>query len=469
MTESMLYRKKAAAWGIGGVAGFALLGLGQIVSLIGSGMTCFAQSIWVYTDMGGSITNLTVLSVLAQVPGLAISLFAGVLVDRWDRRWIMIVCNGVAALATLWLRSLVMADNFQIWHMYVVIVILSIVNHFQWPAFFATIPLVVSKQNLGSANGVVQLARSFSQTAAPFIAGVVVTLFSIQGVILFDMASYIFALATLLMVRIPNPPRRAPLAKLDRQAFLRELKEGWRYIVDRSGLSSLVVYSSASNFLVGITGILMMPMALAVVSAKTYGALISISGISMMLGSLVMTFWGGPKRRMYGVLFFMLLQCLAMMLGGFRPSIELYLVASTVFYLAVPISSSCVAVIWQSKVSLDLQGRVFAVAGLFSTAAFQLGVLVSGPLADHVFEPLLMPGGALAGSVGRLIGVGAGRGIGLIFILLGAMGVAITLVGLFYPRLRRLDTEVPDAIDAAEIVPAQKRKPAMHTTFFTEG
>src|SRR3972149_4986263 len=107
MRQSMLYRKKAKSWGIGGLLGFSLLSFGQFVSLIGSGMTCFAQSIWVYTQQGGSIVNLTMLAVFAQLPGVLISPIAGVLIDRWDRRWVMIVCNAVAALATLTLQILI--------------------------------------------------------------------------------------------------------------------------------------------------------------------------------------------------------------------------------------------------------------------------------------------------------------------------------------------------------------------------
>src|SRR5512140_1744609 len=133
MTQSMLYRKKSPTWGIGGLFGFSLLSVGQVVSLIGSGMTCFAQAIWIYTDRGGSIVNLTLLAVLAQLPGVLISPIAGVLIDRWDRRWVMIISNAVAALATLALRTLIVTHSFQIWHIYIITCVIAIANHFQWP------------------------------------------------------------------------------------------------------------------------------------------------------------------------------------------------------------------------------------------------------------------------------------------------------------------------------------------------
>jgi MFS family permease len=445
MAHAVLYRRKPGVFRIEGTPGFLLLSLGQIVSLIGSGMTCFAQSIWIYTDLGGSITNLTAIAVLAQLPGVIISPIAGVLVDRWDRRWVMIVSNAVAALATLALRTLIVTHTFQIWHIYVIVIVLSIANHFQWPAFFATIPLVVPKQHLGSANGLVQTARALGQIAAPFMAGVVVTLFKIQGVILFDMISYLVAFVTLLIVRIPRPPL-TDTARLIQGSLKRELVYGWKYLVDRPGLLGLLLLFSASSFLIGVVSLLLMPMALSTISATTYGALASIGGISMILSGLMVSVWGVPKRRVYAVLGLMVVQGVAIMLGGLRPSVGLYLGASVVFYFAVPVIGACSEVIWQSKTALDVQGRVLAASWMASVAATQLGFLIAGPLADYVFEPLLAVGGPLAGSVGLLIGTGRGRGIGFMFIIFGALYIVVTAMGYLSSRLRRVDEELPDAI-----------------------
>ncbi len=450
MQQSMLYRKKAKSWGIGGLPGFSLLSVGQIVSLIGSGMTCFAQSIWIYTQQGGSIVNLTMLAVFAQLPGVLISPIAGVLVDRWDRRWVMIVSNAVAALATLTLQVLIVTHTFQIWHIYVITVVLSIANHFQWPAFFATIPLVVPKKNLGSANGLVQVARAIGQVGAPFMAGIAVTLFSIQGVIFFDMVSYTIAFITLLVVAIPRPPVIAATTAV-RASFKREFVSGWNYLFERPGLFRLLQLFAVSNFLMGVVSILLMPMALSAISAREYGALASAGGVCMLVSGLAVTVWGVPKRRVLAVLGLMVVQGLAAMLGGLLPSVGLWLVASAIFFFAMPISSACSEVIWQSKVAPQFQGRVLAATWMVTIGSTQLGYLVSGPLAQYIFEPLMVTDGLLASSVGALIGTGAGRGIGLMFIVFGGLSIVITVLSYFSRRLRNVEVELPDEIDNVSV------------------
>lgn len=447
MSQSMLYRKKAPGWGIGGLFGFSLLSVGQIVSLVGSGMTCFAQSIWIYTDQGGSIVNLTVLAVLAQLPGVLISPIAGVLVDRWDRRWIMIISNAVAALATLALRALIVTDTFEIWHIYIITCVISIANHFQWPAFFATIPLVVPKKNLGPANGLVQVARSLGMVAAPFMAGIMVTLFSIQGVILFDMVSYTIAFLTLLIVRIPRPPL-STTPKTNENAFKNELIYGWKYLLERPGLVRVTWLFSASAFLMSVVSILMLPMALNTITASEYGSLASIGGVCMLLSGLAVTIWGIPKNRVQTMLAMMLLQGVAIVISGLQPSMGLWLMSFSLFFFAAPILNTCSEVIWQSKVAPHVQGRVLAATWMASVIAGQLGFLVGGPLAQYVFEPLMLANGQLANSVGALIGTGAGRGIGLMFIIFGVVFLITTVVlGYFSRRLQNLDAELPDEID----------------------
>lgn len=459
MTQSILYQKSKKTRYVGpqGMKGFFIIWLGQIFSLIGSGMTCFAQSVWVYTDLGGSITNLTALAVFAQLPGLVVSPIAGALVDRWDRRWVMIISDAVAAIATMTLRTLIVTESFQLWHIYAIVIVISIANHFQWPAYFATISLMVPRDNLGSANGLVQMGRSLGQIAAPFMAGVAVTLFRIQGVILFDMLSYLFALCTLLIVRIPKPPVAQTNLAVKR-SLKREILYGWKYLLDRPGLTGLLALFSASNFLLGVTGLLLMPMALSVTTATVYGSLLSVGGISMLVGSLVMGVWGGPKRRVYGVLGFMLLQGLGIMLVGLRPSVPLFFGASLLFYFSTPIVNACGGAIWQSKVAPEVQGRVLAASGMVSTGSLELAYLIAGPLADHIFEPLMAVGGPLAGSIGRIIGVGTGRGIGLMFLLFGGLCLVVAVVGYLYPRLRRLDSELPDV--AFEAMPVGLEKVA---------
>jgi len=444
MAQPTVYKDQAQHLAPHGMRNFTLIWLGQVVSLLGSGMFCLAQSIWVYTDLGGTITHLALISLCARLPGLLISPLAGALVDRWDRRWVMIVSDSVAALGTLSLRILIVTDSYELWHLFVITAVLSIANQFQWPAYFATVSLMVPKQQLGYANGLIQIGQSLVGVAAPFLAGVAVTLFKIQGVILFDLSTYLFALSMLLIIPIPKPPT-TPAGAAGRGSLVREIIHGWKYLIARHGLLSLLVFFSISNLFFNTAGFLVIPLALSFTHATVLGSAMAIGGVGMLVGSLVMTVWGGPKRRIYGVLGFMLIQGAAITVAGLRASVPLLFGAYGLFAFTVPFINACSGMIWQSKVAPDVQGRVLAASSTISNITPSLALVFAGPLADF-FETLLAESGSWAPSVGQIIGTGPGRGIGFMFIIMGILSTLVTLGGYLYPRIRLLDKELPDVI-----------------------
>jgi hypothetical protein len=185
-------------------------------------------------------------------------------------------------------------------------------------------------------------------------------------------------------------------------------------------------------------------MVLGFSDAVTLGRIWSAGGVGMLVGSLLITAWGGPRRRVLGVLGFILLQGVFCAVGALRPHATL--VAAAVFgaFFTVPMAGTCSQTIWQSKVPPDVQGRVFSVRVTIAQATIPLAHIVAGPLCDAVFTPLMLPGGALAGSVGRLLGTGPGRGAALLFVVLGAVTVLAAVVGYLHPRLRRVEDELPD-------------------------
>jgi MFS family permease len=435
---------------LAGATGFYFLWFGQMISLIGSGMTCFAQSIYVYTDMGGSITNLMLLAVMAQLPGIIISPFAGYLVDKWDRRKVMILGDTVAALATLTLRILVVSKGFAIWHMYVIVVVISVANHFQWPAYFATVPLMVGKEKLGRANGMVQAGRSVGLIAAPALAGWAVTQFSLKGVIMFDLGSFLFALITILIIRIPKVPKAEPeidskTGEIKKFSFLGEALYGFRYLWEKRGMFYLLILFCIDNFIFAAAGIILLPMALSLGSATMFGTLMSVGGVAALTGGIIMGAWGGPKRRVYGVIGFMLLQSLGLMIIGIRPSIVSLFIGYITIQISLPFVNACAGIIWQIKVPLHIQGRVIAVSSMVTTLGLEVGYISSGPMADFIFIPLMAVGGPLAGALGPLFGTGTMGATGLMYVTLGLLCFGVALAFFANPRLRNLDTEIPDA------------------------
>jgi DHA3 family macrolide efflux protein-like MFS transporter len=188
------------------------------------------------------------------------------------------------------------------------------------------------------------------------------------------------------------------------------------------------------------------PMILGFTSADVLGIIISVAGGGMLVGSLVMGAWGGPKRRIGGVLYFELLSGLCFLLIGLRPSAWPIAIGAFGAHLTIAIVYGSNQAIWQSKVPPDVQGRVFATQQMIARSSTPLAYLVAGPLADKLFEPLLAVDGPLAGSIGGIIGIGPGRGVGLLFIVMGILKIAVTLGGYLYPRIRLVEDELPDAI-----------------------
>jgi MFS family permease len=423
---------------------FALIWLGQLVSLTGSGLTSFALGVWVYQSTG-SITQYALISFFTYLPTVVLSPVAGVLVDRWDRRWVMMLGDAGAGLSTLALLLLLVTGRLEIWHIYLATTINSIGSFLQRLAYYASTTLLVPKKHFGRSSGMIQLGRAAAKVATPVLAAWLVLMIDIQGVILIDVATFIFALFTLQIVRVPKPETSAAGQK-GRDSFLSEATFGWTYVKARPGLLGLSLFFAALNLAVDMAIVLITPLVLSFADVSTLGAILSAGGIGMLCGGAVMSIWGGPKRRINGVYGFVLLGGIAWLLGGLQPSALLVAVAVFTVFFSTQIVSGCAHAIWQSKVAPDLQGRVFSVRPVLAYPTTCIAYLLAGPLADYVFEPLLAKGGPLAGSIGQIIGTGPGRGIGLLYIVAGIFVALITIIAYSYPRLRLVEDELPDAV-----------------------
>lgn len=444
MTQSVIQR---------GFKSFLLIWFGQLISLTGSGLTGFALGVWVYQHTG-SVTQFALISLFSTLPGIVFSPVAGALVDRWDRRWAMILSDSGAGLCTLSIALLLLVGRLEVWHIYIAMTFSSTFSAFQWPAYSAATTLLVPKEQLGRASGLVQLSEAVSQIASPLLAGTLVGVIQVQGIILIDFATFLFAVITLLIVRVPKPEITAE-GKAGQGSLLREAAYGWTYILARHGLLGILLFFAVTNFTSGIVGVLFTPLVLNFSTPAILGMLLSIGGLGFLAGSLTMSTWGGPKLRVGGILSFSVLQGMALFAAGFPPNVAIIGVAAFLFFFSIPIINGCSQAIWQSKTAPDVQGRVFAVRRMIAWSSLPLAYLISGPLADRVFEPLLAEGGLLANSVGQVIGVGTGRGIGFLFMVLGAITLLATVASYLYPPLRKVEAELPDAIpDQASVTSA---------------
>jgi DHA3 family macrolide efflux protein-like MFS transporter len=419
---------------------FYLLLVGGAISRIGTHLTAFALGVWVYQKTG-SITAYSSIVLSCLLPGIAVSPLAGVLTDRWDRRLSLLVAHaggGVCALA------MALAYRAGALTLGLVVPLLMAKAAFETmikPAFGACVAALVPRDRLDRANGLVQLGDGVSQFAAPALAGILLLAVGLGGIFLIDLATFVYAVVVLVLVRVPRP--EAPTAaRRSARSLLHDAAAGVVYLRDKPGLVGLLVVGALVSFSVGTIQLLFTPLVLTFANARVLGLIDSIGGIGLAAGSGVLMLWGGPRNRIAGLLWFIGLQGAIMLIVVAKPSSLLAGVGSFGVLATVPFIAGSSQTIWQRIVPLELQGRVFALRTMVGQAVYTLASVGAGPIANGLFEPWMSRTGALSGALGPLLGVGPGRGVALLIATLGLVVVATAALAWLYPPLRTLGAEV---------------------------
>ncbi|HEX6292698.1 MAG TPA: MFS transporter [Herpetosiphonaceae bacterium] len=432
---------------------FSIIWFGQAVSMFGNALTNFALGVWAY-QRTGSVTLFALITLAGVLPSILISPMAGVYVDRWDRRKVLVATDCGAAVLSLLLAGLLWTDQLMIWHIYIMVAIRSVMRAFQLPAYTASTTMLMPKEHLTRANGMIQFGGAAAQIVAPLLAGFLILTIDLQGIVLIDFITFLVAIASLLLVQIPNP---ASSGSAQKRSVLREAGYGWNYITGRAGLLSMLIFFAIVNFAFGMAQVLFTPLILKFSTTPVLGTIGSLGGAGLLVGSLVLSTTGGPKRRIHGILGLGLFFGFSLLLAGLQASPVLIGIASFTCMFCIPFINGCSQAIWQMKVPAEVQGRVFATRLMISWSCAPLAYVLAGPLSDQVFEPLMANDGALAGSIGAIIGSGPGRGVGLLFVLIGMIAMLTAAGGYLYRPLRRVEQDLPDAIadkKPAEAAPA---------------
>ncbi|RKG71253.1 MFS transporter [Corallococcus sp. CA054B] len=428
---------------------FSLIWLGQLVSSLGTGLTQFSVGVFVYQN-SDSVTEYSLASFFGFLPMMLLAPLAGSLVDRRNRQRVMLLAD-LGAIATVMLMwGLVTADrsglwSLRSWHFYLPLAMGSACSTFRTLAFSASTALLIPKQHLGRANGLIELAIGAGQLLSPVLAGVLVVKIGLEGVLLINISTYLCALGALLCVLIPQPPLDED-ARRGRPPLRTDIVLGWRFIRERPGLLGLLAFSSAVNLFTVLVTVLITPLVLSFASPSTLGWVVTCAGSGMLFGGVTMGVWGGPKRRVLGLLGANLVAGMALWAAAMPASVFLFAGAAFVFMFTSPVATGSSQAIWQTKVPPAIQGRVFATRRMLALAAPPLAALLAGPLADRVFDPWMARDGLLADSVGRLLGTGPGRGIALLYVILGLLLVVSVLAACLSPRIRAVEDELPDAL-----------------------
>jgi MFS family permease len=424
---------------------FSIVWIGQAVSLLGTSMSAFALTIWAY-QMTGKATSLALVGFFHMTPLLIFSPIAGVIVDRSNRKLMMMLSDVASGLASIGILVLYLTGNLQIWHLYIASAITGTFQTFQWPAYSAAITMIVPKQHYARAHALNELAGNSSGIFAPLLAGALLPLIGLGGILSIDIVTFVVAVGTLLIVHIPQPEATAE-GQASRGSILKEAAYGFRYIFQRASLLGLQLVFMVGNFFATLAFTLLAPMILARTgnNALIFASVETAGAIGGVIGGLAMSAWGGPKRRVDGVLSGWTLSGLfGATLIGLGRGLPLWAAGNFISAFLIPLINSSNQAIWQAKVVPDLQGRVFATRRLIAWFVTPIATLLAGPLADNVFGPAMNGDTPMSAAFGWLVGTGPGAGMSLIIVF---CGLAMSLVGLggYGVRVvRQAETLLPD-------------------------
>jgi MFS family permease len=421
---------------------FRIIWLGQLFYLIGISMTSFALNISVFRQTG-SATQFALLMLTCTIPPIIISPVAGTLVDKWDRRMTMIIAHIIIGVLTLSLLIIATIGQIEIWQIYLINIFASIIGTFSNPAYKAAITSLVPPEDLSRASGMVQLSIGIQQIVGPLIAGAILDVIHLEGILTIDFLGLLIALTTLISVKFGEKIHQTEENNYQPSiSFLwRDVTDGWTYLIKCPGLTSLVIILTVYQFSIGFVTVLFYPLALSLTTPSELGKIVFLSGIGMILGSLLMSSWKYQWQNLITtILIAMSLSGMAIAIGGSRPSLLQMYIGTILFFFNTPFINGMIQILFQTRVAENLQGRVFSLTGAISSAATPLASIVAAPLSDYVFEPLMGFDGTWSKAfIGQLIGTGPGRGTGLLFVIVGCFITTTAIIASQHPRIRQLE------------------------------
>jgi MFS family permease len=416
---------------------FTIIWLGQLVSTIGSYMTEFALTIWAW-EATGSATALALVGFFSQLPRIPITLFAGLIVDRFSRKRLMMLGDAVAALSTVGIGLLYLTGDLQIWHLYLATTLNGGFGQIQSLAYQTSISSLVPPSQLTRANSMNSAVHYGAAIFGPALAGVLYPLVGLLGIVGIDMVSFGVAIATLLFLRIPQP---APPATAEIETLLTKLTFGFREVWRQPKLRALLLISTLFWFFHDLGGAIYDPMILARSngSAQVLASTATAAGIGGVAGAVILSAWGGPKQKVSGMLAGFIGAGLSKTVFGLGRSPQIWVPAQFCSSLNFPLLGSSETAIWMTQIAPAQQGRVFAANALVLQVVSAGAALIAGPLAEHILEPAIVPTGYLAGILGGVVGTGPGAGMALLFVVCAMAMVGVGLGGYWIPALKRIE------------------------------
>lgn len=364
---------------------FFTIWTGQALSLFGSALVQFAL-IWWLTQKSGSATVLAIATLVGILPQIVIGPFAGALVDRWDRRIIMMVADGTIAAFSLLLAFLFAAGVVQIWHIYAIMAIRAIGSAFHFPAMSASTPLMVPKEQLTRINGLNQTLQGVNSLVAPPVGALLLSILPTPGILLIDVGTAMLAILSLLFIAIPQPKRPEELHQQVKPSLMQDVRDALAYIRSIPGFTAIIFMALFLNFLLVPTEALT-PLLVTKHFGKgaiELGLLQSAIGFGIIAGGILLSIWGGFRKKIVTSVTGIIGLGVGVALIGFAPAnfFVLAIVGNIVLGFMIPVANGPLGALLQSIVRPDMQGRVMSLLGSGATAISPLGLLIAGPFSD---------------------------------------------------------------------------------------
>ena len=393
---------------------FYKLWLGELISNIGSGMTAFALSVYVY-EKTGSVSYISLITLLSFMPSIILSPIGGLLADRYDRRLLMIIGDLFSGLGLIYILWNIQAGEKSIVPIFLGITFSSIFTSLLEPSYRATLTDILDEENYAKASGLIQAAGSAKYLISPVIAGMILSVADIRVILLLDILTFI---TTCLMIFLVRKSMNSEMQNYKKDSF-KGLLEGLFIIKENRGVYSLVIIMFFVCFFMGFIQILIRPMILALSSVKTAGMMESLCAVGLLIGSLWIGI-AGIKKNYSKILAVACFFCgIFMSMTGVNENLAIIGISTFLFFSTLPFMNSCADVLVRVSVPNELQGRVWGLISLITQMGTVTAYIISGVMADYIFEPMFNKNGILVENIGMIIGTGKGRGIGFMLILSG--------------------------------------------------
>lgn len=360
---------------------------GQALSLFGSSLVHFAL-IWWLTQKTGSATALAVASLAGLLPQVLFGPFAGALVDRWDRRWVMVLADGSIAVATLILVYLFATDQAQSWHVYAILVVRSLGSALHYPAMLASTPLMVPEDKLTRVNGLNQTLQGLNAMVAPPLGALLISFLPTQKILMIDVATAMIAISPLLFFSIPQPIRKGFSQLEAKPTLLHDVREALSYMRSWPGLVAILVMAIIINGLLTPASSLM-PLLVTKHFGQgplQLGFVDTAWGVGMIAGGLLLSVWGGFKRKIATTLTGIIGIGVGIIFVGLAPAgwFGMALAGMVIVGVTNPIANGPLMAIVQSVIKPEMQGRVMSLISTFATGITPISLMVAGPISDMI-------------------------------------------------------------------------------------